>query len=234
MHPLVAVLIIAIMGGIIYLSRSSETPEEARKKFLKKLGLFLEAEPAFPEENGGAVAVIQFVSGGRDFLYEDVEDRTLEKDIYRQAFLKTQTRSKLSLTFSEKNRSTIRADISNIENLKSGWAQASGIILPPLLSEFSLFSNHYHMAQELMRDPRVEKIFARYKNRGDRGHPIMSLEVKAGQIRLKFHPPGDLIPNIYSLQQDFSSIGGYLDEIIALADILEALQDKYDAQDSAA
>jgi len=233
MNPLIVFVIVAIIGAIIFLSHNTESPEEAREKFLQKLAGYFESKVTVLEGEE-SVTVISFVSGGRDFIYEDIEDKTIEQDVYRQAFLKTQADSKLSLAFTEKNRSTIRANITNIENLKNGWAQEAGIVPPPSLAAFGLHANHAHMAQELMRDPRIEKIFSHYKNRGTRGDPIMSIEIKSGLIRLKFHPPGELVPNINTLQQNLSSIDGHLDAMLALAEILEAVQVKQDQQQASA
>lgn len=228
MNILAIVIIAGMIIGIVLLSRRTGDEKSGRKEYLEALAKFLDVplEQGEGTAGNGDVYRVKFKYEGRDVMFEDVEDRTFEKEIFREGFLKTRTSSQLTLNFTEKAHATIRTNIQNIKDLRHGWAQESrDIVLPKALKEFGVYTNNPLLVKRLVADDRIVNLMKSYKNRDSRGHAVMSLEVIGGEIVLKFHAPGmDLVPNLWDLQDNVTAIEKYLKAQGQLASKIDSLQ----------
>lgn len=226
--PMNIVLVIAavFMVGLIFLlnSRFFEQKDK-RRRYLESLAELLEAklEPVPGAENSFQ---IRFLFKNREFVFEDVEDRLQDTAIYRVS-LKAKTASNLKVSFTERPRTTIRANVQSFNDLKSPWtAGADKVILPVDLQGFMLFSNDTKKAIALFANEAVVKIFLSFMSMAKRGHPAMSLEIVDGIVTLSFHPAGELKPTWVDLQNNPSRIEDYLDPLHVIAQAVDAMNEK--------
>jgi hypothetical protein len=225
MNIWIILVIVAMIVAIVFLSHNSSDEKKVRKHYIEQMASFLEAPWEAPETDIDTYR-IRFKYGQRDFIFEDIEDRTLVSESFREGVLKTKTSSPLTVSFLEKSRGKIRTDIKSIKDLKYGWAQlSSDIVLPQGMEDLSVFTNNPTMTKELLADDKIVNFFKSFKSRGSRGHPVMSLEIKDGEVILKFHAPGqDLKPNLYDLQLNATLIENYVKDLSVLAGKIDSLQ----------
>lgn len=228
-NPLIILIVVIMVGAIIFLSRKSPVDTDSRKRYLAAMAGYFDSKVEDMDEQGQNFRV-PFSVAGRDIAFEDYEDRTIATDVFRQGLLKVKTRSRLTLIFTEKSRAKIRTDIKSIEDLKFGWAQVSSeLVLPKGLSEFSVFTNQPGLANLLLADSRIVSLFLAFKSQGDRGHPLMALEIKEGEVVLKFHAPGsNQKPNLWDIQGNATSIERHVHDLLPLAEKIDSLQGEID------
>ena len=226
MNVILIILGIIIFAVLILLNvKLVFTKEDKRKKYLQSLGEFLETkvEPLEGLENSYH---LRFAYQGTQFSYEDIEDRLKNSCVYK-VYLKAMTASKFKIDFTEKERTTIRANVQNLNDIKTPWARdAEKILLPHELQDFTVFSNDNKKANKLFAKERIAKIFTRFKNMTNLGHPYQSLAVMDGMVILTFHPPGGLKPGWGDFQDNASRIEEYLEELNVLVAAINALEER--------
>ena len=225
MNNLAAIVVVLMIGAIIYLSSGGlGGKRDKRKSYLEEMVKFLEAplEKIEGEENSYC---IKFQYKGREFIYEDIEEAGFKKSVFC-GVLRAKTPFDLNLALTERGRPSMREGITSIQDVTSPWLQNVGKVLtPPELKEFSVFTNNMKAANALLSDGQILKILLRYKNIDSRGHPVMSLEFINGMMALRFHSTGGLVPSLFDLQGNASSIEDYLNKFLVILDKLQKLKD---------
>ena len=162
MNIVLTILGVVILLAIVLLNTKVFEPKDKRKKYLQALAGFLEAKLG-PIPDRGNSYQIRFSYRGKEFVYEDVEDR-LQKSCIYNAYLKVPTASKLKIDFTERPRTTIRANVQTLNDIKTPWARdAEKVILPPELQEYTVYTNDNLKTNKLLANDKIIKIFARKK-----------------------------------------------------------------------
>ncbi len=163
---------------------------------------------------------VKFVYQGREFAFEDIEDPGFRSHSYK-GYLKIATPVNLTLSFTEKSRPSIRANIKSINDISNPWGGgAQKVHLPKALEEFEAFSNNPEIANQLLSDDSVIREFLKFKSRESRGYPVMSLEIMSGTIALKYHPRNELTPNLFTLRHRVQLVAEHAKSLMVVADKL--------------
>ena len=221
----VIILGIVILVVLILLNIKIPNTKDKRKQYLQSLADYLETKLE-PMEGQDHSYRLRFVYKNKQFIFEDVEDRLQNSCVYK-VFLKAITSSKLKIDFTERPRTTIRANVQSLDDLKAPWlVDAEKVILPPPLQGFTVFASDNKKAIQLFTKDQVVKIFTGFKNMTSLGHPYQSLAIVDGVVTLSFHPPGELKPTWGDLQENISRIEDFLEQVNIVAEEVEALEEK--------
>lgn len=216
MSIMIIIIVVGILIGIVFLSSRSPFKKRTREEFLAELEKFLEGktEPIPDKEDSYQ---IKFTFEKQDFIYEDVKVAGFKEDSY-ESCLKAQTRSNLTLQFTEKERDPIiRAEIIQASAIPDSIApQEAKLQLPKNLKNFSVFTNDVRRANEVFQDKKVASIFSDYKNVDVRGYAFLSLVIKNGMVILNFHPSGRYNPRPISMLSDIHPLEDYLDKLLVV------------------
>ncbi len=211
-------LVLVLLGGIILLSAKSPLKKQNREEFLRELAKFLEGtlEPIGEDEEGGSFQ-IRFKFKNEEFLYEDLETRGFKGRVYK-VYLRIKTSSKLTLTFTEKKRSTkIRSDIFIASEVSAQYMNPQAQLqVPGHLKDLKVFTNDISEANKILEDKRITDIFKKFKNVDTRGYPFLSLGIVSGVVILEFHSVKTCKPNISALREDMTSIDDYLEPLLVI------------------
>src|SRR3989338_6968915 len=112
MTALIILIVVIALAGIILLNAKSPLQKPTREQFLQDLAKSLDGilEPILDEGYENCYR-IKFNFDGEECIYQDMEKKGFKDKIYG-AYLKIQTPSKLTLTFTEKKHSMrIHSDI---------------------------------------------------------------------------------------------------------------------------
>lgn len=222
MNIWVILLIVAMIGGIVYLTHLLTHNKGGRDRALQELAEFLEGKVE-PLEGFPNSFKIEFTHNGKPFVYEDIEDMFGSQPHYH-GFLKYKTSTNLVLSFTEKSRTQMRSNIQSLQDVVTnpwGSTNVNDLASPPDLKEFTIFTNKMSQANTLLAHAGVVKVFARYKNVDVRGHPVMSLEIVEGVLLLRFHSSSELKPNLFDLRNNAASIEPHLENMRMVIDRLE-------------
>ncbi len=210
-------IIVLIVAGIIFLTGSSPLKKKTRQEYLEELSRFLEGQLS-PLEEGTNNYQIAFKFEGRDFVYEDLEQEGFQEKVHK-AFLKTQTKSSLTMDFTEEVRMTIKSRVVQASEISDKPIEKLNV--PKSLKKFKIFANHIEKANALFDDPKALRIFTYYANTGLRGEAVMTLRLQTGLIILEFTSNMDMRPNLFELLHSPAKIEQDLRNLISLAKILE-------------
>ena len=211
----IIVLVAAALGVIIFLARDTSTPEVKRRRYLQSLAEHLESsvEPIDGKDNSFK---IHFQHQGQDFIFEDMEDYKLEKEIFYKGYLRLKSRKGLMLSFTERPRTQFRSDADSLSDMISPWSnKPQKVHLPKGLADFNVYTNNPDLVNRLLEDPAVVDAFVKSKDSSSRGSPVMSLEVMDGSIVLRFHE-GNLHPQLDDIRYNPSSIDQYTNRLLAI------------------
>lgn len=210
MTLMVVLLVAGIIVAIMFLSRGSSDKQETREEYLRSLTKFVGGVQE-PMEDPEDSYRIFFRHGGVKFTFEDVKEHGLGELVYSRGYIKAPTPFLLSLAFLEKSKSSLISPSSG------------GIVdLPEKLREFIVVTDKPAEVNKLFLLDDVVKVFAKFKDRDPRGHPMGSLEIKNGVLILRLHAPNEVLkPNILGLQCDVCSIEDYLDKMLIVIKGLE-------------
>lgn len=225
--PLIIGVLVVLVLAMLYLLRVP-TSAVQRSKYLQAMAHFFEGQLLPIDESENSYR-INFKYRGYECLYEDIELSGLRSGSSTYlGSLKVKTSSSLSLTFTERSRTQIRSTVQSLDEIaNSRWGTIEGQVrLPKVLEEFHAYSNNVPWATEFFNDSKILKLFYSYKNRDSRGHPLMSLQIIDGVVGLEFHSSGDLKPSILVLEHNVTAAESYLQELIAVAQVLEAFDKK--------
>ena len=224
MNTVLIIIGVVIVLILIFLNSKFFDRKDKRKEYLQILASFLgtQIEPA-EQENSWQ---IRSNYKGRNFVFEDIEDR-LQKSCVYKVRLRVQVASGLKIDFTERDRTTIRAEVQSLSDMKSPWTVgAEKVILPPGLNDFKVFSNDYAKVNKLFSDEKIVRAFKDFKSITPLGNPYLALALMPGWLILSFHPLGELKPCWEDLHNSPSLIGNYLDQLDSLALSIEALEKK--------
>ena len=210
MNVFIGLLIAAMVGAIIFLSLNT-APQDKRKAYLKKLKDFLEGNLESIEGEDDSYR-ITFHYKNNEFVYEDIQQHTFGDRVFYQGYLRVNTGTNLVLSFTERERTAMRDSVSSLQDIHSPWKQNIGkVMLPEDLNRFKLFTNEPALAQRLLADEEVVKIFVKFINMDRRAHPVMSLEVLEGIVVLRFYSSGGFRPSLFDLVENYTAIEPYLE-----------------------
>ena len=211
------IFIIVAVVGIILLSGTTLLRKKTREEYLQELVQFLEGKLS-PLEGYENSFRITFQYEGRAFEFQDIEDKGFA-GLGHKAFLRTQTDSVLTLSFTEAARSGIRSNIVQASQISS--KETSSLTIPEELKEFKIFTNQIKQAGALFFDDTILDIFVNYKQQDPHGHPLMPLRIQDGWLSLEFFSGINMHPNLFDLQNSVSKIERYLKHFLILAKVIE-------------
>ena len=224
MIPTVILILVILLALIIYFTMNTPIGTKQRTKYLETMAHLFESklEPVLGADNSYRIT---FNYRGYECAYEEIEVQT-SKAISHCGFLKARVPSRLSLSFTERARTQIRSNVQSLEDVATSmWGtSAEKVSLPKNLQDFHVYTNSATIANKLLKDEKVIKIFTAYRNQDSRGHPVMSLEIVDGVISLEFHAPGELKPSIIDLQHNVTAAETYLQELLVIAEVLKTVE----------
>jgi hypothetical protein len=171
---------------------------------------------------------VSFNYKGQAFIYEHQEESGSTDAGPGQGCLKVQTKDDLTLLFSEQKRTTLKSSVISLEDIaKNPWGGDSDkVSLPQSLQEFALTTNNNRKARELLSDEKIVRIFCKFKNRDNRGKPMMSLEITGGEVILHFHAIGSWAPCLLDLQTNVSAIEDFAERLLPVVDKINQLKEE--------
>lgn len=214
------IIILSILGIIIAIAFFNKEVFSYKLKgssYMEKLAKYLDVELERPAGENH-VWRVSFDVKNHDFTYEHKQEPGLEDSIPARGYLKALTTDSLSLRFSEMTRSTLRINVASLEEIaKNPWGSDSEKVpLPKVLQEFELTTNHPQKAKRLLEDEQIVRLLTKFKNRDNRGKPVMSLEVVRGEIVIFFNPVGGVSPNVVEVQTNPPMVEEYAERLIPL------------------
>lgn len=216
MNGFVILVIVLLLAGIILLSGPSKLDKRTREEYLKDLTKFLEGtlEPIEDELISNSFR-IRFKFSNEDFIFEDWERKGFKEKIY-SAYLIVKTSNRLTLKFSEKERSTkVRTDIFIASDVSSQEiSRTTHLQLPKHLKDLNVSTNDTTAANELLDEGKISSILKQFKSKDSRGYSFMPLKIVDGTVTLEFYSDKILKPNLVALYSDISSIDGYLKKMM--------------------
>ena len=219
MNGLIVLIVVILITGIILLSGKSPFKEnKTREQFLKDLTKYLEGtlEPIEDDVFPNSFR-IRFKFSGEDFVFEDFEKQGFKDKVYI-AYLRVTAPGDLTLTFTEKERSTtIRTDIfiaSDISSQQVG--RTAQLQVPKHLNDLNVTTNDTAIANELFGTGKISSIFKQLKNMNSRGSSFMPIGIVNGVITLEFYSEKKFQPNLPALYSDISSIENYSNKLLVL------------------
>ncbi|MDP2653526.1 MAG: hypothetical protein Q8Q08_05775 [Candidatus Omnitrophota bacterium] len=221
MNLWIILLGIITLGVIIWLSTLTGKKDK-RRRYLEALADYVESRLE-PLEGYPNSFRIRCNFAGNEFVYEDIVDRA-PGNVANRVFLKGPSPTTLTLSLTEKPRTTIRADVQSFADMKTPWVNAAEkLVLPPELKMFSAFTNDPLLAGLLLEDGKVLKAFVSCKNVDALGHPVCSLEIKEGTVIMGFHPRTEMKPSLAELYHSPPVIADYLERAAAPVERLKKL-----------
>ena len=220
MSGLVILIVVIFIAGIILLSgKSPLRKEKTREQFLQALAEFLEGalEPIEDDMHSNSFR-IRFKYSGEDFVFEDFEKEGFKNKV-NIAYLRVTVPDRLTLTFTEKERSTkIRTDIFIASDISSQQVeQTVQLQVPKHLNDLNVFTNDIVVANELFEIGKISSILKQFKGMDSRGYSFMPIEIIDGVVTLEFHSEKMFKPNLSVLYSNVTSIDGYLDKLMVFA-----------------
>ena len=217
----VVFIVIALLAGIIFLSRHSSSHRQTGEQFQKSLEKFLEGKsrllPGHLPDAQEAFQ-IEFQFKGQPFLYEDVPDRGFAQEA-RKAYLKTGTDTDFTLYFTEKPRSTtIKTDVIIVSNIPDEPVQQGARVrVPAPLKGLEVQTNNPSLANKLLSSDKMVEILLEFRNVDSRGYPSLALKILEGTMTLEFHSAEGKVPNYRAMRGNVSSLEDYLEDLVTLA-----------------
>src|SRR3989338_7858656 len=148
MNIWIILIIITLVAGIVLLSgKKAPTQGKKREDQLKEFAHFWEGTLTPLEEYEDSY-VITFKFDGRDFEFEDIQDKGLRETEYK-GFLKTKTATDFTVGFTEAPRKNIKSDIVQASHIGGPFAET--VAVPKALKAFSVFSNRPQWVNALFR-----------------------------------------------------------------------------------
>ena len=223
MVTLILLLLLLIGGAAVAYTLMTTDPKQKRQQFLKRFGGLVGAQPQ-PLAGHENSYLFRFTFEGREYVFEDIEEPGLGQPTY-SGVLKTATPVRLTLTFMEKTRSSIRSNITSVEEITDTWGHTKKRIhLPKTLDEFAAFCDDVERGSRLMRQETVVREFAKYKAMDNRGVPVESLEIIDGVVALRYHNRPELKPSLMALYHAPQIIENHLRSLNVVARELENLR----------
>ena len=218
MNWLWILVVILLIAGIILLSGKSPLVRKTREQFLQELAHFLEGTlESIAGEAGESSFRIRFQYDGQECVYEDLEKQGFKRKVY-EAYLKTKTPSKLTLTFTEKERSMkITTNIFIVSEIQTQYVdQQVRLEVPQYLKDMNVFTNDPNEVNKILEDNKTAAVLRKFKNVDPRGYPFLSIGILEGVVVLVFHSSRTCEPNIANLRSDIPSIDSYLEKLMPI------------------
>ena len=223
MSGFVILIVVFLIAGIILLSSKSPFKKKTREQFLADLTKFLEGtlEPIEDEAYPNSFR-IRFKFSGKDFIFEDLEKQGF-KDKVNTSYLKIQTSSRLTLTFTEKKKSTkIRTDIFIASDISTqSTERTTQLQSPKHLGDLNVLTNDTVAANKVFENKKISSIFKQLKNVDSRGYSSMPIGIVEGGVTLEFYSEKMFQPSLTTLYSDISFIEDYLNKLLVFVSVLE-------------
>lgn len=217
----IILVVVAFVGGIIWLSGTASHKGPSRMQFLEAVAKFVEGElrpiPGQPDAYR-----IEFTFEGQPFIYEDVPDRGFRNESYK-GYLKAQTGRPFTLHFIEKTQSTtIKTDVIIASQIPNEPVQgAAKVFLPPKLKGLDIYTNDTAFANVLLAQERIVATFLEFKNVDARGYASIALRILDGTLILEFYSAEHKNPGHRALMRDIPSLENYLERLHFLVSYLK-------------
>lgn len=223
---LILIFAVLLIGAGVAFTLFTTGRKVPRKQYLDSLARYLGAQ-AKPIEGFENSIRISFVHQNQPFIYEDIEnsDFNPQNKTYN-GYLKTKTDTNFRLNFVEREKSHLIEQAESLKDIATfHWGKGHDIIkLPATFKEFSVLTNNPEITRALFSDNSFTRVLGLFKNTDSYGRPVMSIDFNGEYIVLKFFPPGPVSPSLSELQNDASSIAGYLKRVLILLSCLKAAQ----------
>ncbi len=223
MWIVIIISLLLLIGGGIYFIKYGPTDKIRRSDYLQAMAHFFEGQLAPIPEHENSFR-IHFKYRGYECVYEDIEFAGLSSETTNYlGYLKVKSSQKLKLVFSERSRTQIRSNAQTLEDVSNArWGTLEGQVrLPKELAEFHAYTNNPAWANSFFNNPKILRMFVKYKSRDVRGHPLLSLQIVDGVVGLEFHSQGYSKPSILVLEHNVTAAETYLQELIFVAQSLE-------------
>ncbi|MCK5082495.1 MAG: hypothetical protein KAR31_06270 [Candidatus Omnitrophica bacterium] len=211
-------VVVFCLGGIILLNAKSPFEKKTRKQFLEELASFVDGtlEPIKADAGENSFR-IKFRFKDQEFIYEDMEKQGFKDKVYK-SYLKTRVPNKLTLTFTEKKRSTtIKTDIFISSDISTQYLKEHvALQVPKYLKDLKVFTNDPVEANKIFEDKKTVSVLKKFKNIDSRGYPFVSIEIVKGEVTLEFRSIKTCYPNVFDLRGDVSLIDNHLEEMMVV------------------
>jgi hypothetical protein len=216
------VVVVLLVGAIILLSSQLGSKAKTRDDLFTSLEQFLgtKREPIEGYENS---YMLSFPFDGKTFLYEDIETRGFNDKIYK-AFLKLQTKSKVTIQFTEKRYEKMLGKSISATDMLGAMNTSRTVHIPKELSMFHISTNDIDTTNALLSDPKVRRIFSEFKNIDAQGRPSNSIKMIDGMIILEFHSSGSTYPKNLHLDHDIGAFENYIKRLLTISKKLELIE----------
>jgi hypothetical protein len=214
------VIVVLLVGAIILLSSQLTSKGKTRDDLFTSLENFVgtKRQPIEGYENS---YMLSFPFEGKTFLYEDIETRGFNDKIYK-AFLKLQTKSKVTIQFTEKRHEKLLGKSISATDMLGSTSRT--VQIPKELSMFHISTNDIDTTNALLSDLKVRKIFSEFKNIDAQGRPSNSIKMVDGMIILEFHSSGSTYPKNLHLDHDIGAFENYIKRLLTVSRKLETLE----------
>jgi len=210
--------VIAFAATIILLSDKTPLKKKTREKYLNELNEFLEGKLAALEDYRNSYH-ISFSYKEREFEFLDIENEGFKGSTYK-GYLRTKTKSKLIINFTEKARTTIRTDIVKASEISK--ETISTVDVPRNLKMFNIYTNDIRKTNKLFHDHKFLDALTKYKHKNDRSCPVIPVKIQEGFLALEFYSDVTRKPSLYDIRHNVTEIDSYLDNLIVLVGAIES------------
>ena len=210
--------------GIVFLTIYATGKEKTLEEFLKSLAEYWEGDWGPINEYPNSYRV-SFNFEGQSFVYEDAELPGFNGQI-RRGYFKTQSNSKLSLQFTEIQRTTtvIQPDILLMSKIANKpIPQTVTVKMPKKLKDFRVYTSDPQTVNTLMQDSKFVDILAEFKNLDHRGYPFLPIKIVDGMIVLELYSEKRYKPNRLALIENISLAEDYIEILLTLTQKLNRL-----------
>ncbi|MBU0467795.1 MAG: hypothetical protein KKD07_10460 [Candidatus Omnitrophica bacterium] len=218
-------LIFVVIGGVLLYFWKFPIKRKTREKYLQEMEKQLEGKCELMEGSGNSFK-IDFTYDGNSYVYEDIEEKGLNESFYK-AYVKAMKEDGLVLEFVEKQkRRTVKTDIFIASDVIDQEGEVSkDLELPKEFASFTVYSNDYLLAGQLLQDQKASNIFREFINKDPMGYYYVSLKMDKEAAVLEFASSAASNPNIYYLKSEPSSIEQYLGKLAYLVSKSKELQE---------
>jgi len=221
MNFVIFIAVIVVIAAIVVLVVLPDT-EDKRKKYLSGLAHLVEGQMTLIDGTENSFR-IQFRYRDRDFLYEDIIEKGFQDHSLHRGYLKLGTQTNLVLSFTERERSSIISSGTQVDSTTAWRRNLNRSRQAKTLKSFGIYTNNQPFVDALMADDEVVSVFAGLKNVDHRGHPFMALDIREGDLVMRFYSEAGYHPNLFDLENNVSKIENYLGILMKMADRIRAI-----------
>ncbi len=217
MTPYLLFIIFVFIAGILFVCSQLQSKQKTREEFLKQFEEFVGSsfQPIEDQENCFRIV---FNFDGEEFVFEDIEKHGFKGNTYK-ARLKVAMPGKFNMSFIERTADAVKhSSILESTGLDSKiYKQQLHFKMPKELSLFDVVTNNMKLAQEILNDDKIVRIFSEFKNIKGPGYPFVSFRIEDSELILDFYPfEAPFLPNLRFLYSDVASIEDYCQKMLII------------------